>query len=762
MTTKISSIWMLACAISAAKPGDLDRNFHPELRAWVAPDQVTLAADGRAWIGGGFDRGDGKSVGDLLRLGENGGVAGEPAVAYLKRVAPYVQLAGQMWVPQDAAVTRPFLLENGDFLLSGESGGWLRMNAAGKVVGKAFADRQTGESIAPQFERDGKLWVIRQLVTGGRILERRVSADGTLDAGFSQLPQNVNTAVPGPDGGAWVLAGEGIPWDYFSGGDGAPLPEQRIFRVATNGRPVAEPRVIVVPQTVTLVAGPAGAFRLVYGADQSGWLYWPAPTSATYKIEWYSATGLLGRGQDFSLRLFETFAWAEAADGSLVATDARTQLAGSSQYFIAKTPSLRRYGADGVEDLTFASPGAVRSVKALADGKWLIDGLRRLNANGSEDPSWTAPELSRPAVVKLLLPLPDGRVLVAGDFAMADGLVRNRLVVFLANGKVDRSFIPDERIGEWRSLTVSGRAIYVVTNEPVVYGNAVRSNLVKLGLDGTLDESFEPLVPQSSWTSGSQFQTVSNVDRVTGMAGGDILVETYAMGGDIAVQSLARLKPDGSRNLTFRRVQGFGGFRQVLALANGGFAGDGTIYQADGSVAHDLSEANSRLTPLCETPGGILFKIGGDFTATRLALWTRHGFACWFRPPALDWSKSVTATAGEWGTIYLAATRVNGKPSIHRLLPNGQIDRSFRGPVFENRERQSGRDWWKAEEGGKVAFDPTRVGNEVAALYFQADSQVLLWHPASRRLWTGGNFNMVGGQPRDGLARISGGFSWLR
>ena len=72
MTTKTFAIWMLACAVGSARPGDLDRNFKPELRAWVAPDHVTLAADGRAWIGGSFDRGDGYSTGDLVRLGENG------------------------------------------------------------------------------------------------------------------------------------------------------------------------------------------------------------------------------------------------------------------------------------------------------------------------------------------------------------------------------------------------------------------------------------------------------------------------------------------------------------------------------------------------------------------------------------------------------------------------------------------------------------------------------------------------------------------
>lgn len=770
MRTEIFAIWGLACAITAAKPGDLDKSFAPEMRAWVAPDHVTIAGDGRAWLGGGFHHADGNSTGDLVRLGANGGVEGEPAKGYLKRVHPYVTVAVQTWAPQDPARARPFLLENGDFLLSGESGGWLRMNAAGKVVGKAFPDRLAGEIIAPQFERDGKLWVIRQLADGGRILERRESADGSLDPEFSQagtLPRNVNTAVPAPDGGAWVLAGDGIPLFFFSNSYGTPLPEQRIIRVAANGSAGSEPRVIAVPRALALVAGPAGSFRLTYGADQSRWNYWPAPTSTSFKIEWYSATGALERTKDFNLPLYETFAWAEAADGSFVATDSRTMLAGG-QYYVAPVASLRRYGPDGLEDPAFISPGQVRSVKSLADGKWLIDGLRRLNADGSEDPSWTAPELTRPAIAKTLLALPDGRVLAAGDFATADGLVRNRLVVFRANGVVDRSFIPDERIGEWRSVAVSGRAIYVVMSKPVIYADGAQSNLVKLRLDGNLDETFRPqlgtsgvitLSPTPSVVIISPVVNLPNVNRVTGMAGGDILVETYTNHGDIYQHGIIRLRGDGSRVPGFLPPANYRGATGVIALKSGGSVADGIFYRANGSVERDLTNSNPGLVPLCECPGGILFHTGGDYSTRRLALWTRQGFTRWFQPPALDWSKSVTAAPGELGTIYLAATLVNGKPSIHRMLPNGRIDRTFRGPVFSSHERQSGRHWWKAEETGKVPFNPAGAGNEVNPLLPQSYSQVVLWHPASRRVWTGGDFNVVNGKPRDGLARITGGFA---
>ena len=95
MFTKTLFIWALACAVAAARPGDLDRNFSPELRAWVAPDHVTLAADGRAWIGGGFERANGFPLGDLVKLGTEGGVANEPRRGISQRKIPLAWLAPQ-------------------------------------------------------------------------------------------------------------------------------------------------------------------------------------------------------------------------------------------------------------------------------------------------------------------------------------------------------------------------------------------------------------------------------------------------------------------------------------------------------------------------------------------------------------------------------------------------------------------------------------------------------------------------------------------
>jgi hypothetical protein len=137
-------------------------------------------------------------------------------------------------------------------------------------------------------------------------------------------------------------------------------------------------------------------------------------------------------------------------------------------------------------------------------------------------------------------------------------------------------------------------------------------------------------------------------------------------------------------------------------------------------------------------------------------LWNRRGWDARFRAPALDGARGIVAVSGERDTLHISATLADERPVLLRLLSNGRLDRSFRQPAFGHRKRVFAGDWWTAEEDGKLAFDPAK--QEAASA-----PQTLVWEPASRRLWTGGDFNVVDGEPRDGLARIiTGGFASKR
>jgi hypothetical protein len=776
MKTKITSaLWLGTWALAVANPGDLDKRFSPELRAWVAPNNVTMSPNGQAWIGGGFDRADGQTTGDLVRLGLDGGLESEPAPGYLANRSD-----------------SPFLLANGDFLLPNKSGNWLRMSSKGVELGLAFAELKPGETISPLFEREGKIWVIRSSAKLSPVLERRESANGSVDPGFqwenyAQPPSDppmadystpsLRNAVPGPNGTVWVLVrqyswntdpsdgvvqldGTGksmgpmitvaggapklidpIPLDNveceilepLAGDANNPLRQIPLDNVECE---ILEPgkiadliadlegefgtaAILYGRRGSQIIAGPAGAFRVECGTSGAN----------TYQLQWFSAAGGLNRKQNFILPLDEKFHWAEGADGSFVAT-------GAPPHSAARSNALQRYDANGNLDVSFQSPGSVRSVKALPNGKWLVDGLRRLNADGSEDPTWKVPELETPAEVTKLTALPNERVLALGNFATTNGSVTNRLVVFRANGSVDPAFIPDDRIGEVRSVTVSGQSIYVAATEPVSYGAGVQSNLLKLRKNGTLDENF---------------RSELNARAVHPLNDGDILVTTFSESENVAYENVYRLNPDGSRETDFQIVRSNRDVGSLVTRGNGGFVKGSICYKANGKIDRDLTKDDTNLQPLCEYLDGVLFVETSTRPYSRLRFWRNSGWMGSFQPLALEKNKKATATQGEPGMVYLTGTLKGGVPSLHRLLPSGLVDSSFRNANFASRARQTAGSWWKMNDLGNFDFRPSRHERRTAPT-------TILWNQNSKLLWAGGDFNTVDGRPRDGIARIIGGF----
>jgi hypothetical protein len=97
--------------------------------------------------------------------------------------------------------------------------------------------------------------------------------------------------------------------------------------------------------------------------------------------------------------------------------------------------------------------------------------------------------------------------------------------------------------------------------------------------------------------------------------------------------------------------------------------------------------------------------------------------------------------------LFVSATWIAGQPRP-RLVLTGQVDQ-VSTPRFGKRARQLKGKWWKAEDGRK-AFD-------VVAHEAGISPQVLMWQPATRRLWAGGDFNVADGKPRNRLARVAGG-----
>ena len=730
--------WLAAGGLAVAKPGGLDPSFAPQLRASAAPGAVTVMADGRAWLSGGFDEAGGQAVGDLLVLGPDGDVEREGLPGYLRSLPPGLVAFGPGFQPGNDA----FPLLDGSCLIPGGPDGWLRVSPAGEIAGKAFADLTTGQRIAPRFEKDGKIFVIRQFADGRLDVEKRDAGDGSVDSSFvlsEDFPADPVDAAPAADDGVWVLGAS--PATVGSGINSWPFDsvDHALFLLDASGNLAPGFPKVELPgfRSHVLVPGPDGAVRVAMGPDQWAWNLWPAPQSSVYRIEWYEASGALARRQDFRTPLGQFFIWAEDPSGRVLAAD--------------PTGKLVAWLADGTRDSDFNSPGRVTSVASLPGGKWLIDGSRRLLPNGDDDPSWITTRLDRPAAIQEIQPMSHGRMLVAGDFTWVDGAVKSGLAVLRADGTADPGFVPDPRIGRVRSTAVRGNVIHLVTDSAIDLGPDRRSNLVKLNHDGSIDETFEA----EGGMGGSIILTpglpMLDAAKVHTTAGGKLLVERIMFGGDVTSRQVVRLNSDGSRDSGFAAWSSFNNWADLLALKNGQVVIGDQWLSRDGSLIRDLADNGTDLRPLCEWRGGVLFVESQDRNRGRLKLWKGKGWSRRFQAAEVG-MPDLLATPGEAGTLYVQARFSGSRPMLRRLLPNGRIDPTYRAPLVEYRARRNG-EWWQLDDVGPVVYRPSDD---------QAESSIAVMRWSAGGLWVGGAFNQIDGEPRDGLARIRGGSLFSR
>src|SRR5690606_18311117 len=133
---------------------------------------------------------------------------------------------------------------------------------------------------------------------------------------------------------------------------------------------------------------------------------------------------------------------------------------------------IARLNSDGSVDNTFdMSVGAGAAVRAIAiqpDGKILIGGqfmdvngtpinrIARLNSDGSLDSAFaTAVGVGANDVVNSILLQPDNRIVVGGQFTLANGVTRHRITRLLPTGAVD----PMISFGEGANGDVNALAI---------------------------------------------------------------------------------------------------------------------------------------------------------------------------------------------------------------------------------------------------------------------------------------------------------------
>ena len=212
--------------------------------------------------------------------------------------------------------------------------------------------------------------------------------------------------------------------------------------------------------------------------------------------------------------------------------------------------NLGRIKPDGTTDTAFGAPnfvqgGTVTAFARQSDGKILVAGsftgvlgtargrLARLNANGTLDTGFAAGAGANNSVDAVAV-LPDGKILVGGNFTQFDGQARSYLARLNTDGSLDTAYAPTVNSSVAALAVLPDGRAYVGGNFTFVNGQSAQ-RFIRLNADGTTDGSFN--------LPGGASSTVLAI--LVQPDGGAIVAGGFTSIGGQSRNRLARLLGDG-------------------------------------------------------------------------------------------------------------------------------------------------------------------------------------------------------------------------
>ncbi|MBK9077602.1 MAG: delta-60 repeat domain-containing protein [Flavobacteriales bacterium] len=217
-----------------------------------------------------------------------------------------------------------------------------------------------------------------------------------------------------------------------------------------------------------------------------------------------------------------------------------------------------RLNTNGTIDATFNSgTGPNNNVNAIAllpDGSMVIGGsftpvngvaragLAKLSSIGVLDPLFPSGAgisgSGTPSIDAIGL-LPDGRLLVGGNFTQVHGVSRSRIARLLSTGEGDVTFDPGYGAGSnVRCMAVQSDGKVVVGGSFSMFDGVVRHMLARLNTDGSVDMNFPvqsgigfgvfalAMLPDGDMLAGGEFTELNDTgkNRLARVNGGDVFV----------------------------------------------------------------------------------------------------------------------------------------------------------------------------------------------------------------------------------------------
>ena len=291
----------------------------------------------------------------------------------------------------------------------------------------------------------------------------------------------------------------------------------------------------------------------------------------------------------------------------------------------------------GALDLTF-NPGTgadttVDATLTLPDGKIVIGGeflnyngqgrkyLARLNPNGSLDTTFAIGTGPGSRVFCLALQS-DGKLLVGGDFAVFNGDSILKIIRLLPGGAPDPTFRPDTFLSRPKEIVVQPDGKIIVAGSFASVNGLPYINLARLHSNGKLDTSFNTLNALNG-----------TVETLALQPDGKLLIGgSFTRYFGVQGYRIARVNTDGSADTTFNMPLGGAGANVntikllpdgrilmggAFTFYNGSTVGHVACTFPDGTIDFSYLQnpaANRPVFASCLLPNGN-YLVGGDFTS---------------------------------------------------------------------------------------------------------------------------------------------------
>lgn len=365
-----------------------------------------------------------------------------------------------------------------------------------------------------------------------------------------------------------------------------------------------------------------------------------------------------------------------------------------------RVPIIDNPDTDGNRSLTLwltnFSPASVQGSPSNAP-LTIIDDESQNTPPGSGDTGYYGLAGFNSSVFALALEPSDNKLIVGGDFTLANGVGRNRIARLNADGTLDNkfsSYLPTQGASDAvHSIVVQTDGRILVGGFFTNFNSAVMNRIARLNYNGSLDSTFLP-------GAGANSTVLAIAESFLGGQRKILVGGAFTSMGGVARNGIARLNDNGTIDSSFGNTVGANGAVYAIAL------------QGDGKIL-----------------------IGGDFTSVNNVLLNHVARLNTDGSVDLTFTNaSVNSAIGPDGSVRTIAVQLDGKILI------GGIFTSVSGATMNHIARLN------ADGTTDTSFTPGLGANDtVETISLQADTRIVL----------GGDFTQCNGVTRNRVTRLN-------